>query len=186
MTQLVFIIPLLLGILMTIGIAFGGGVDCDGDGALDIFDSHVGSGHAHDAITVLSFGRTPFFMRAAIFLLVFGGSGVCCGFFSQPLLISLLIAGLSGFLLTTTVAHLLGRYIPTLETNSVTCETLVGLSGTVELPPDDGMGVVTVLHGNDRHTICIRSDEVVEKGDAVLILSVDTDGVYVVCADMAK
>ena len=100
--NLIFYIPLAVGLLMALGMAVGvmdlpHGIDMDGDGQPDAWvgaeatvEHDIGHGAEHDAshdaeghqdsgfkpLALLGFGKVPFLLVCMTMLLVFGGAGV--------------------------------------------------------------------------------------------------------------
>jgi membrane protein implicated in regulation of membrane protease activity len=176
--QYLFLIPLVVGFLLVIGLAIGGDFDSDGDGIPDIFDPHVPGDHANDATSVLGFGRTPFFLRAAIFSLTLGGVGFCAMLYGHSFLFAVVFGALSASLLTFAAASVIAKYVPTFETKSLKSKDFLGLHGVIVYGlTQDGVSRAHIYHGSDMIAVPVRSVEPLDKGDQIRVIAVDESGV---------
>ncbi len=183
-----FLAPLILGLLIVLGLAVGigdpaGQVAGDGDMAAD--GDMAGDGPAHDTLSVLGFGRTPFLIVLTMLLLWFGGTGLVCWMFSVPALLALPAATVMSYALARATAGVLSQVMPNLETTSVKSRDLKGLSGVVTLEADPGRsGLAHVTKDGDIYQINFTANEPLAKGQRVLIVDVNAEtGVYSVCLD---
>ena len=151
--NLIFLIPLALGLILAVGTATGIGeyghdVDMDGDGIPDDFhadgDHGAHDGEARSGFTgYLGIGKAPTSLVIMTILLTYGGLGFVWNFLLEPLRHSfgditptVLSVGLDigvtlmsvGFLTRT-----FGRLLPSKETSSTTLGDLIGATGVVTL-----------------------------------------------------
>ena len=133
--EIVFGVPVLLGVLFVFGAAVGlADVQLDGDADLDADSSVEGDGF----LAALGVGRVPLVVIAMLLLLLFGGVGLVVYPFAAlvvsgkaALASSWLVAALASLLLTRLSSRSLARLIPSVETYASTKRELVGQAGTV-------------------------------------------------------
>lgn len=200
--NLLFCLPLGVGLLMAFGMVFGiadapHGVDIDGDGIPDVgidADGHVDHGHETGSkASFLGFGRVPFLLIIMTMLLLFGGVGMMLNIpFAGvlrttpfPTILGVVaVAAVTTLLLTGTFAKLLVRLLPTMETTSLTRDDLIGCTGTLILSTDSKGGLAQIANGGDVYQISVRSEVPIAKGASVLITSYDAEkDLYDVTAD---
>lgn len=174
--NLIFYIPLGIGVLLVLGVALGGAdmhhgdMDGDGDGPDD-----------HSVLSMLGFGRVPLIIVFMTMALTFGGTGVFCNMLLAPLLgltglfglVSLGIASITMVLLTGFIGALVTRWLPTTTTTSFTKYDLVGASGVLLLDADDTSGVAQVVRSGDVYQVDCRARPALPKGTRVLLLEFD-------------
>lgn len=198
--NLIFYIPLALGIVMALGVALGiadvpHGVDLDGDGVPDIGagldHDHDHDGHGGRAFALLGFGKVPVLLVFMTMALVFGAVGVICNLFLGSLLPAtggLLALGSAGaafvsmVVLTGTFSKAVARLMPTLETNSTGKSDLVGCTGFLTMDCTLTNGLAQIYKGKDLHQIDCRSDVPIPKGQPILVTDYEVKGdYYTVC-----
>ena len=211
--NLVFYIPLALGVLLVLGMALGAaaepshdlGHDAGGGGG-DAHDAGHDAGHdaehdahghgsgggSHGLLSLLGFGRVPVMILATTMCLVFGGVGVILNTGLTALINApnLMVWGsLGGALVATLVltgflSRLVARLMPSAETDSMSKEDLVGCAGTLVLSADERGGLVQVIRGGDVYQVPCRSSSPLPKGAGVLVTDYDAEQrVYGVCPD---
>lgn len=192
--NVIFYIPLVVGLLMAIGMATGVAglhhdVGVDGDG-------HADHGHAHDTdrhglASLLGFGKVPVLLVVLTMLLTFGGIGVSLNLFLDEELkanlvplISIAVAAICTIALTGTLSRVIARIMPTTETASTTKQDLIGVVGTLTLIPGASVGLAQITKNGDMFQIHVQVDgESLAKGASVLVTEYDpTSDVYRVCA----
>jgi membrane protein implicated in regulation of membrane protease activity len=208
--NLVFYLPLALGVLLVIGLALGaaepshdlghdaggGGGDAHGGADGDAHDAgHDAPGHgggSHSLLSLLGFGRVPVMILATTMCLVFGGVGVILNtgltaVVSAPRLMvwgSLAGSTIATLVLTGFLSRLLARLMPSAETDSMSKEDLIGCTGTLVLSADERGGLVQVIRGGDVYQVPCRSSSPLPKGASVLVTDYDAEQkVYGVCPD---
>jgi membrane protein implicated in regulation of membrane protease activity len=206
--NLVFYIPLGVGLLLVIGMAVGladTGHDLGGHGEIG-GHGEVGHDAGHDAahgehggssgpgaiLGLLGFGRVPVMILVTTLCLIFGGTGVIANNFLAPLLrassvfvlFSIAAALVVTSVLTGFVARLVARLLPATETASMSKQDLCGCSGTLILASDTDSGLVQVLRGGDVFQVPCRSSVALPKGSQVLLTDYDeAQRAYSVCLD---
>lgn len=197
--NLIFYIPLAIGMLFIVGIAVGGadvghGVDLDGDGIPDV---HVHVGHDSDNeqnffLSLLGFGKVPLLVLLMTMFLTFGGTGAMANMFMEPLLrvsgmFALLSVGAACFVMfvsTGFIARTVSRLMPSTETASFKKADLVGGTGTLLFEADKDSGAVQVVKNGDCYQVQCRSSETLPTGTKVLLIDYDgTDDFFTVERD---
>ncbi len=197
--HLLFLIPLVAGILLALAQAFGG----VGDGSDHDVDHDAGADHDHDAehegspsafahaLDWLGIGRVPMSLLVTIALLLFGGAGVATSIALLGLpawasaLVSLAVATAICFTLTPSIARRLARVMPATESYNTSKEDLVGKTGEAILRVTDGTASVADVRDarGDLYRIAVRTErgEVIDKGQRVVTIGRDPDkDVYIV------
>lgn len=211
--NIVFFIPIAVGIILVFGSAFGGH-DADGDhdvdGDADNDGDIRGAGHIDDpshqhadgvekgllgkALSVLGIGRVPLTMVMMMSSLLFGGIGIVSNTILSALIgvpwiygpISIVVAFLGMVTLTGKAAQLLNRYMPTTETYRVSKSDLAGQTGVLLLPSDtsEGMAQVKDHEGNIHNVRCRTLKGPMPKGGEILVIEYDEETkTYVVDAN---
>lgn len=211
--NIVFFIPIAVGIILVFGSAFGGH-DADGDhdvdGDADDGGDLRGAGHIDDpshqhadgvekgllgkALSVLGIGRVPLTMVMMMSSLLFGGIGIVSNTILSALIgvpwiygpISIVVAFLGMVTLTGKAAQLLNRYMPTTETYRVSKSDLAGQTGVLLLPSDtsEGMAQVKDHEGNIHNVRCRTLKGPMPKGGEILVIEYDEETkTYVVDAN---
>ncbi len=188
--NVIFMIPLVVGLLMVLGAAFGladlaHGIDIDGDGVPDIGHlDHDGHGHDSDrggALSFLGFGRVPLLLVIMTMALTFGATGMIANLFLAPLLavtglfsiLSFAVALVVMVATTGTLSKLIASFMPTTETKSTVKTDLIGCTGTLVIGSDAKGGTAQVSKDGDVFQVSVRSDETLPKGLAILITEYD-------------
>jgi membrane protein implicated in regulation of membrane protease activity len=199
-TTLVFLLPLLLGVLLVAGTALGlGGVDLDADVDVDMdvevdvdvdadvdadADADGTSGNVGAALSVLHLlgvGRAPLSVLLMVASIAFGAVGLGAGFLGAPFVVSFPVAVAAALGGTSLSARLLGRLVPTTESYAVERSALVGCLAVVELRVDDDFGVahVTDSRGTLHKIRCRVDDTPIGKGAVVVVTDFDPEsGLY--------
>ncbi len=201
-TSLIFVIPILIGVLLVLGSAIGfvdfGAdieVDADADAEADLdveadaegpeadaeHGSHVGTG----VMELVGFGKVPLSILLMVSTLLFGGLGLCTTIAFATLLpqavlralVALGVASFGTFILTGAVARFLSRLLPTTETYATTHWELLGTSGTAELDIDPRFGLANVRDttGSLIKIRCCSYDAKIPKGTEVLVTDYDPE-----------
>lgn len=189
--NLIFYIPLCLGMLMTIGMALG--LTDLGEHGFDAADHDLDHDHSHDVLSVLGFGRCPASIVVTTMLLLFGGTGTVLNFLIRPLLElssvfvvgSLVPALLVMFFGSSFVARTVARFLPTTETTSVRSFDLVGRTGRTLLETDHDSGLAQLRVDGDVFQVPARTENpgtVIAKDAPIMVLSYDegTDAFIVI------
>jgi hypothetical protein len=194
--NLIFYIPLAVGLLLILGSAFGA-YHHDADGA---HDAHHDADHDADGgilaktLQILGVGRVPLTILIMIGSLVFGGVGIITNTILSSLglvpalyaPISIAVAFVGGVSLTGSAARLLDRLMPTTETYLVSRHDFVGCTGTLLLPADPTSGYAQVKdpEGNVHNIKCRTVRGELPKGAEILIIEYDErTSTYVVDAN---
>lgn len=177
--NLVFYIPLGIGMLLILGVMLGGadlhhGIDLDGDGAPDVHDADS----QNSVLSLLGFGRVPILIILLTMALTFGGTGVVCNMFLAPLLrltslfalVSVALAFVVMVTSTRVIAGLVARWMPTSVTKSFTKYGLIGSSGTLMLDADETSGIGQVVKDGDVYQVECRAKPSIPKGATVLLI----------------
>jgi hypothetical protein len=203
--NIIFYIPLAVGLLLVFGSAFSGhvheasahhdvehgvehgqgGSPKDG-GALD--GSH---GHDHDgaffakALSMFGVGRVPLTVVLMLVSLLFGGIGIIANTILSsfglpaslygPIAIAAAFVGMLA--LTRSAIKLLNRFMPTTETYRVSRHDFAGCTGTLLLPADTASGYAQVKdhEGNVHNIKCRTVQGTLPKGEAILVVKYEQD-----------
>jgi hypothetical protein len=125
--------------------------------------------------------------------LLFAGTGICmntllgrlitwCSWFA---LFSVGAAIIVMFFGTAFVSRIVGKFMPTTETDSVTKADLLGCTGIVTLACDKNSGLAQIRnHAGDLYQIQCRSDNPIPKGAQILTVEYNTPfDTYLVVVD---
>jgi hypothetical protein len=179
--QLLFLIPIAVGVLLAagaaIGLSHGGGTDGDADGESD--DGPAGG-------TDLPAGRVPLLMRAMLLSLTFGGAGLVTSYLlatwpglspSVRALIALPVALAVSWWVSGRLGRLFTRRLPLVESQAISRHDLVGIVGRAVLPigPASGLAQVFDRHGNLHQVTCrlLAGEAVVPAGADLLLVEYD-------------
>lgn len=184
---LVFVVPLIVGMVLVAGLAFGFAGESDGHAHVDAhahvghdldhdLDGHHGAelhaadGHATGAgllsgmLSVLGVGRVPLTIVLLSLSLLFGATGISSNALLRPLLgsltgfASLAIALLVATLGTGMVARLVARIVPTRESYNVRKDDLVGSIGQAIVELGPDDGFLQVRdHEGNLHQVRART-----------------------------
>lgn len=197
--NLIFLIPLSLGVLLVLGTALSemgageGDLDAGGDAGANA--GLAGGGEPSDLlIEALSFfgvGRVPLSVVLMTAALLFGAGGTVANVWLEPRLldpvrlapISAAIASGAMIVLTGPVATLVARIFPTTESYRIAKTDLIGRLGTLVLPTTEARGLLQVHdHEGNLHQVSCRSRSgALDKGREVLVVDrLDEEDVYVV------
>ena len=186
--NLIFYIPLAIGMLSVIGVGFsdvGHDVGLHGDLHGDLHadaDSDSDGDHDGDSdenwfLDFLGFGRVPLAISFMSLFLIFAGTGICMNILLGVLIdlwsgfavISVVVATIVMFFGTAFVSRVVGRFMPTTETDSVRKGDLIGCTGLVTLDCDKTSGIAQIRNKNgDRYQIQCRSEKPIPKGTPIL------------------
>jgi hypothetical protein len=189
--NVIFYIPLVIGVLLVLGSAFAGhGHDAGHDHDAD----HGHDGDGHGLLSLLGVGRVPLTVGLMIAAFLFGGIGVIV---NLTLAAAGLAPGVYGpiavgsavvytLLLTRPAASLIQRVMPTTETYPITRQDFAGCTGTLLLPADPTTGYAQVKdpEGNVHNIKCRTARDALAKGTSILIVEYDEETkTYVVDAN---
>ncbi|HTK04173.1 MAG TPA: hypothetical protein VL500_01185 [Candidatus Eisenbacteria bacterium] len=199
--NLVFYIPLAVGLILVFGSAFGGH-DTGGDHDADHDVGHDHDGHdgstkgavdaAHDhestfvmkALSLLGVGRVPLTLVLMIMSFLFGGIGIISnavlGAFLPVWLygpVSIVVSSIVTLTLTGKSAKLLNRFMPTTETYRVSRHDFAGCTGKLLLPasPTEGYAQVKDHEGNVHNVKCRTVRGELPKGGDILVIEYDEE-----------
>lgn len=193
--NVVFYIPLVVGLLLVLGSAFGSH-EQDSSAGPDA-EHDLGHDHAHDgsaasgALGWLGVGRVPLTVVLMMVSFLFGGSGIIfntiLSSFGLPAWIygpiSITLALTAALLLTGVGARLLVRYLPTTESYQVARRDFAGCTGTLLLPasPVEGYAQVKDHEGNVHNIKCRTVQGALPKGGEIMVVHYDEEtATYVV------
>lgn len=209
--NLIFLIPLAVGILLVFGSAFGGS-DHDADHDVDHDVDHDADGHDHDghkgavdpggehetlvmrALTLLGVGRVPLTAVLMMMALLFGGFGMILNMIMSSIGLpawvygpaSACVAFIGMLALTGRAVKLLNRFMPTTETYRVSRHDLAGSTGTLLFAASatEGYAQVKDHEGNIHNVQCRTTRGMLPKGGKVLVIEYDEDRqLYIVAED---
>lgn len=190
--NLVFFIPLVVGLLLVVGMAFGstheaGDADADAPG-------HIAEGaeigHMEPATawwlgvaSVLGVGRVPVTLVAMTFLLTFAGFGIALNTLLASLiretsvfaLASVILATLGAYFSTGSLARLFARFLPTTESYNIRAADLTGCLGTLVVASDERSGLCDVKdrEGNLHRVSCRTNGGKLRKNLEVVVTDYD-------------
>ena len=202
--NLIFLIPLAVGVLLVFGSAFGGGDhDADHDVDHDVghdaghdhdghdgHRGHVDPGDAHEsivlkALSLLGVGRVPLVAVLMMMSLLFGGVGMIMNMIFSAIglpawlygLVSAGIAFTAMITLTGRAVKVLNRFMPTNETYRVSRHDLAGCTGTLLFDTDTNSGYAQVKdhEGNVHNVQCRTSRGTLPKGGKILVIDYDEE-----------
>lgn len=195
--NLIFYIPLAIGLLFVLGAGFDFGHDIHTDAHADAdhdacTDHDSDSDHDHEGsrlggrmLGFLGFGKVPVAISFMALFLIFGGTGlitnIILGFLINVwggfAILSVATAVVCAFFGTAFVSRFVSQVMPTTETTSVTKHDLLGCSGKVILedstsnPPQ---GIAQILNANgDMYQIRYISDKPLPYGSKILTIDYD-------------
>lgn len=182
--NLIFYIPLTIGLLSVIGVGFSGaghdvGVhgDFHADADHDAEGDHDGESQGNWILGLLGIGRVPIAISFMTLNLIFAGTGICMNTLLGSLIkywggfaiFSVIAAIIVMFFGTAFVSRTVGKLMPTTETDSVTKADLLGCTGVVTLACDKTSGLAQIRNGKgDLYQIQCRSDKPLPKGTQIL------------------
>ena len=206
--NLIFFIPIAVGLALIAGSALGLGHDAGHDVGHDVHhDVGHGDGHGHDqdhghheqstfskALSVLGIGRAPLTVVLMIMSFLFGGIGFISNVLLKPVLITpyayfwvSLAAAFFGMVVGTgKIARLVYRVLPSTETYSITKHELVGRTGELMLPADTNSGLASVQapDGSVLQVACRTYEGSLPKGGEILVVDYKEEGDLYVVAPM--
>jgi membrane protein implicated in regulation of membrane protease activity len=125
--------------------------------------------------------------------LIFAGVGICMNIvlgrlielWSGFAMASVVVALISTFFGTAFVSRIVGRIMPTTETDSVKKVDLIGCSGTATLPCDSSGGLAQIRNTKgDLYQIQCKSETPIPKGSPIMTLEYDgASDVFTVIVD---
>lgn len=194
--NVIFYIPLAVGLLLILGAAFGvhdhdaghghdaghaGGHDAHGHGGNHDHD------HGHSvferALAVLGVGRVPFTVVLMITSLCFGGLGIILNTllssaglapsFYGPISVAGAFGGMVA--LSGAMARLIHRYLPSSESYPISRHDFAGCTGSLLLPADSSSGYAQIKdpEGNVHNIQCRTTGAALPKGTAILVVEYD-------------
>ena len=186
--NLIFYIPLAIGLLSVVGVGFSGvghdvGVHADvhadfhADADSDTDGDHDGESQGNWLLGFLGIGRVPIAISFMTLFLIFAGTGICMNillgvlikFWSGFACISVFVATVVMFFGTAFVSRTVTRFMPTTETDSVRKVDLIGCIGTVTLDCDKTGGLAQITNKKgDRYQIQCRADKLIPKGTPII------------------
>jgi hypothetical protein len=184
--NLIFYIPLAIGILSVIGVGFsevghdvGVHADLHGDVHVDADSDgdHDGESQGNWLLGFLGIGQVPLAISFMTLFLIFAGTGICMNIVLGILIkwwsgfawISVFIATIVMFFGTAFISRTVVRFLPTAETDSVRKVDLIGCTGTVTLGCDKTGGLAQITNKKgDRYQIQCRADKLIPKGTQIL------------------
>lgn len=182
--NLIFYIPLAIGLLSVVGVGFSevghdvgvhGDFHADADHGAD--GDHDGESQGNWFMGFLGIGRVPIAISLMSLSLIFAGTGICMNiilsklieFWSGFAIFSLVVACIVMFFGTAFVSRTVGRFMPTTETDSVKKVDLIGCMGTVTLACDKTSGLAQITNkSGDRYQIQCRADKPIPKGTSII------------------
>ncbi len=189
--NLLFYIPIAVGLIFIVGSAFGIGHEAGHDVGHDVgheaggHDGHHDQGHEQGqslvsrALVALGVGKVPLTIVFMLMALLFGGIGAICNTLLSTFLppwiyvwISLAAALFGMVFLTGKTARLVGRWMPSTETYAANRNDLVGCTGTLALEATTTWGLAQVRDpgGNLQQVTCRTYEGSLPKGSEVLVV----------------
>lgn len=173
---LVFLLPLVVGVVLVGALAFAGSVEGDGDADHAHDGPHAGS--AEHPLSILGLGRVPLSVLALSLCVIFGAAGLSSNALLRGLLpgayglASLGIAAVAALAGTSLVSRLFARLVPARESDNVRKGDLVGAVGhaIVELTGEDGFLQVKDAGGTVHQVRARSAAGPLPKGARVLLL----------------
>lgn len=201
--NLIFYIPLAIGLLFALGAGLDFGHDIHTDAHADVHadadhDASADNDADHDAehdnegprigsrvLGFLGFGRVPVAISLMALFLIFGGAGLIAntilGFLINVwggfAVLSVAAAVICAFFGTAFVSRLVSRVMPTTETTSVTKHDLLGCSGKIILEDSTSsppQGIAQITNANgDMYQIRYISDKPLPYGTKIFTIDYD-------------
>jgi membrane protein implicated in regulation of membrane protease activity len=200
--NLLFYLPLLLGIILVLGAAMGVAdfagdidvdMDIDADADMDLdadadadgdADSDGGIGAVRGLLMLLGVGRVPLSILMMVALLVFGGVGISAKMMLLPSTgvlaatgVAAAIAFVSMLVLSGVSARGIAKLVPSTETYARSGDALIGSVARAHLRIDTGFGLAQVT--DDTGTLfeirCRSYGARIAKGSEVLITEYDAE-----------
>ena len=188
--NLIFYVPMAIGLLSVLGIGFSGvghdvGIHADVHGDFhadhDADGDHDGEGQGPGSwvLGFLGIGRVPIAISFMSLFLIFAGAGICMNILLSKLIelwggfafASVVVALIATFFGTAFVSRLVGRFMPTTETDSVCKMDLIGCTGVATLPCDSSGGLAQIRNRKgDLYQIQCTSEHSIPKGSPILTI----------------
>jgi membrane protein implicated in regulation of membrane protease activity len=200
--NLVFLIPLVFGILLMLGALLGFDSHAEADVGHDVghgaeHDAGHDAHHDHDggalkaALSILGVGRIPLMLLCTLMALFFGLTGYFMNVAIAPALkspwvyfwISFAVAFVAMVALTGLMARVIGRVMPKTVLHKVDDADLEGRVGRLAVPADDASGFVDVRDsiGNMHRVRCRTEKDPLPTGSEVLLIEYEASSrTYVV------
>jgi membrane protein implicated in regulation of membrane protease activity len=198
--NLIFYIPMAIGLLATLGLGISGvdhdvglhaNVDGDFSGDHDASGDYDGEGDW--ILGFLGIGRVPIAITFMSLFLIFAGVGICMNILLGGLikqwsgfaLASVAVAFIATFFGTAFVSRLVGRVMPTTETDSVKKIDLIGCTGVATLPCDSSGGLAQIKNPKgDLYQIQCKSEKPILKGSKIMAIEYEeTSDTFTVVVD---
>lgn len=159
-------------------------------------EPEIDSGHAgamDGLASILGFGRVPFLVWLAIFLLMFSGVGISGQYLIDGLIGSMLpplpaagLAVIPALMLTSVGARVLAPIVPRDETSAIHIENLLGKRGSIDIGTsrrgNPARAVVKDAFGQP-HNVMVEPHEdgaEFQAGDEVLLVRLENDLFYAI------
>jgi hypothetical protein len=160
--NLVFIIPIVIGVILifSAGMGVDGDIDADADADVDADGDVEEAPVILKALTIIGIGRCPLSIVILSALLIFGGTGLILNQIFAPLLafVSVIGAFFSMLFFTRLLATIISKLMPTTETYVVGGDHLVGLAGKIVLKTTTEFGQAHVFdHHGGLHKVQCRT-----------------------------
>ncbi len=168
----------------------GAGHDTDTNGSSGHEASHIHAHTttlAHQVFWILGIGRVPITLLAGVFFFCWGVFGMAAnqlfeGVLKYPALYiwpSMAVTFVASFVLTRSMAAIVGRYLPSVESYGVARFELVGSMGKAVLPTSENTGTVDIkdIYGTI-HRVQAKTEqdaEAIPSGAEVMVLDFDED-----------
>ena len=202
--NVIFYIPLAVGLLLILGSAFGvhdHDAGHDAGHAAGHAGGHNGEAH-HDghgsvfarAFEMLGVGRVPLTVVLMIASLYFGGLGIILNTllssaglapsFYGPISVASAFVGMVA--LSGATARLIHRHLPTSESYPISRHDFAGCTGALLLPADASSGYAQIKdrEGNVHNIRCRTTEGALAKGTAILVVEYDEDSkVFIIDAN---
>jgi hypothetical protein len=204
--NLIFLIPILVGIVASLALAAGFGGEVGegsaeveaGEGETDDITDHDGSSDGHSdhsmlqqALSLLGVGKVPLSIVIMLSSLSFGIAGmlsnaVLGGMIGSPrsiVLVSLVSAFCAMLFITANCAKAMSKIVPSFETRTVSQRDFLGMQAHLILPasPFTGLAHIRDQHGNLHQIRCKTSHGEISDGVDVMVFDYEEqEGVYLV------
>jgi hypothetical protein len=195
--NLIFYIPLAIGVLFALGAGVDLGHDVEADVHADVHadvnadhdSNHDHDGETHGVLGFLGIGKVPLAISMMALFLIFAGTGLIANIIFGALikvwsgfaLLSVAAAVVVAFFGTAFVSRTVARWMPTTETDSVTKHDLIGCSGKITLDSADknSLGIAQIHNRKgDMFQIRCKSEKPLAYGAKILTIDYDSTADY--------